>query len=154
MAAANSLSTLHPHLDDLIAKFVHQPTYRFKLRYLSHIGDGKDTQPYTNQCLIDGYLIIKGEVEIAKGTIIKINQDISKPETSRVLNSILHFFDDESGVIYICDGYWFLKRKLNMVKLRIGDCSLMVFDLNDHSWIHDLVKLFQKAVLLYNKPLI
>ena len=159
MAAANSLSTLHPHLDDLIAKFVHQPKYDLNIRYVSYRKDGKDIEPYTDQSLTEGYLIILGSVEIAKGATIKINQDISKPTTTDEsaegavsINSMLHFFDGETGIIYLSPNCWFLKRKLNQVKLKIGDCSMMVFDLNDHPWIYDMVKLLQQATLFHEKP--
>lgn len=139
MAATNNLSTLHPHLDDVIAKFVHQPQYSFSIQYVSY---GGDTSPYTGQVLTNGYLIVRGSVEIAKGATMEINQDISIM-TNDDLNSLLNFFKDDS------QNFMFLKREYDTVTMKIGDCSTMAFDLNDHPWITDLVKLFQQVAHIY-----
>ena len=142
----NHLEKIPSGVDDLIAKFVHEPKYQFELRFVyydtSKITDSDDPSvPYTNQRISEGYFIILGRIEVAKGLKIELNEDFAK--TSKCQN----FFDGEKGLITSGPNYTFLKRKGNIVEMKIRDCSRLIFDLNDHyQWIKALVDLIEFIV--------
>ena len=141
----NHLEKIPSGVDDLIAKFVHEPKYQFELQFARYDKKLSDPiLPYTGQNTINCYFIIVGTFELSKGFIVEIKMDFHKCHING------NFFDGEEGRISLTRAYKtyvYLERKGNIVKMNVRESFIVNLDLNVHyQWIKALVDLFNLVI--------